>query len=194
MRSYVIYGPDSYQSMRWRNGLGHTLQLMKQNLSESDRFAWRLSIADVTTDGEFSNFSGYDRTLLLLSGAGITLQFAKDRRVDLNERLDRAEFKGDEPTAATLHDGPITDFNVMCARDHCRAAVLTSNTHNAQAIEVHGDVLLLYALGDGLTIRSPSDGDVPLADQHLLLVTKPIDKTLYCEGAAFIAVQITYRA
>ena len=69
----TILGPDTFRAMPWRNGLGTTIELLKQDLPDGDGFAWRLSMADVTTDGEFSNFSGYDRTLLLLDGNGLML-------------------------------------------------------------------------------------------------------------------------
>ncbi len=45
--------------MPWRNGKGNTIELLKEDLPNRDGFAWRLSMADVTSDGEFSNFSDY---------------------------------------------------------------------------------------------------------------------------------------
>ncbi|RAC78746.1 HutD family protein, partial [Burkholderia multivorans] len=38
-----------------------------------DTFVWRVSVADVGAAGPFSRFDGVDRTLVLLSGAGMTL-------------------------------------------------------------------------------------------------------------------------
>jgi len=73
MTTATILGPDTFLAMPWRNGLGTTIELLKQDLPEDGGFAWRLSMAEVTTDGEFSNFSGYDRTLLLLVGKGLII-------------------------------------------------------------------------------------------------------------------------
>ena len=64
MSDYKIINPNTYSAMPWRNGLGVTVELLRQDIKNDTGFGWRLSMADVTEDGEFSNFSGYDRTLV----------------------------------------------------------------------------------------------------------------------------------
>ena len=59
-----------------------------------DAFAWRVSVADVGTAGPFSRFDGIDRTLVLLSGAGMTLAEAGGARHVLDAPLARADFAG----------------------------------------------------------------------------------------------------
>ena len=71
MSEPTIYSPESFITMPWRNGLGSTIELLKH--PSGDSFKWRLSMADVTQDGAFSDFSGYDRCLILVNGTGITL-------------------------------------------------------------------------------------------------------------------------
>jgi environmental stress-induced protein Ves len=193
MQSHLIYDPTTYTSMPWRNGLGHTVELLKHDVPDTDTFAWRLSMADVVTNGEFSNFTGFNRTLLLLKGNGMTLEFVSGRRVELTERLQMTQFKGDEPTVATLHDGPITDFNVMCSRTHCRAEVISSNTHAQHDLDVHCNVLLVYSLGDVLTLRTTTQERITVAERHLFCATEPVRQTLQVSGAAFVAVQICYQ-
>ena len=73
MKPFKIYSPEDFQTLPWRNGLGSTVELISEILEGHEAFSWRLSIASVANDGPFSDFSGYDRTLLLLEGAGITL-------------------------------------------------------------------------------------------------------------------------
>ena len=101
----TILGPDTFHAMPWRNGLGTTIELLKQDLPQGEGFAWRLSMADVTTDGEFSNFSGYDRTLLLLDGNGLMLDCAGVRQ-RLDKPLQAARFRGEDSTFAILPDDP----------------------------------------------------------------------------------------
>jgi len=92
--------------MPWRNGLGTTVELLKQDLPDEAGFAWRLSMADVTTDGEFSNFSGYDRTLLLLEGNGLTLDCGGALH-RLEQPLQAARFRGEDVTDRPGHTGMV---------------------------------------------------------------------------------------
>ena len=61
MIEFNITKPEDFITMPWRNGLGSTIELVKH--WSGDSFQWRLSMADVTQDGAFSDFSGYDRSL-----------------------------------------------------------------------------------------------------------------------------------
>ena len=67
-------------------------------------------------DGAFSDFSGYDRCLILINGAGVTLTDNKKQTWVLKSQLDTAHFKGEDLIDARLHDGPIRDFNLMTSR------------------------------------------------------------------------------
>ena len=116
MDNFSIVSPSEFVSMPWKNGLGKTIEILKQDLPGEDRFAWRLSMADVTTDGIFSNFAGYDRTLLLLEGNGITLKHGNDQVDVLEAPLQAARFDGGTETEAVLHSGAIRDFNIMTLR------------------------------------------------------------------------------
>ena len=60
----------------WRNGGGVTWQIAAgPDGADVARFDWRLSMAEVAADGPFSAFAGIDRTLTLLQGAGLELDF-----------------------------------------------------------------------------------------------------------------------
>jgi environmental stress-induced protein Ves len=52
MTTYSILPPDNFISMPWKNGLSHTVEILKHTRDEEEAFAWCLSMADVTTDGE----------------------------------------------------------------------------------------------------------------------------------------------
>ncbi|HWQ09213.1 MAG TPA: HutD family protein, partial [Holophaga sp.] len=79
-------------------------------------FDWRLSMAEVGTSGPFSRFDGYDRTLLLLSGAGMRLDFEGRPSADLELPLKPVSFSGDWQTSGTLLGGPCRDFNIISRR------------------------------------------------------------------------------
>lgn len=109
----------------WRNGGGVTRELAcgPPGATLAD-FDWRLSLATVAADGDFSSFPGVDRVIALMEGAGMVLR-APDGGFE--HRLDRPHapftFPGEAGLRATLIDGPCQDFNVMTRRGRWRAAV-----------------------------------------------------------------------
>ena len=179
--------------MPWRNGLGTTVELRRQDLDDGSGFAWRLSMADVAEDGEFSNFSGYDRTLLLLEGHGLTLD-CEGSVERLQHPLQAARFRGEAATFATLHDGPIKDFNIMTLRRLCSAEVTSQANPVATRTSIDADLLLVYAIGADLQLASPDSGEMLLPREHLLEIEQPAKQVLHCSGAGFIAVQIRYNS
>ena len=177
--------------MPWRNGLGTTIELLKQDLPDGDGFAWRLSMADVTTNGEFSNFGGYERTLLLLEGNGLTLDC--DGAIHrLEKPLQSARFSGDDQTVATLHDGPVKDFNIMVQRQRCSARVSSAQHPDESTLDVNGDILLVYAVDGELNLSGPEISVPVILSGHLCVVQDPANGSLLCHGASHIAVQISY--
>jgi environmental stress-induced protein Ves len=175
--------------MPWRNGLGTTVELAKQDRTDGDGFAWRLSMADVASDGSFSNFSGYDRTLLLLEGAGITLDCDGEKH-QLNQPLQAARFRGEDPTFATLLDGPIKDFNIMAHRQSCTASVTAHAGEAGAQTEINAQVLLVYAVNGDLRIESNALSRLTLPAGHLLVTHNPANQVLHSQGAGFIVTQI----
>lgn len=115
-----LLGPADYRSMPWKNGRGVTTELAihpaEAGLNGAP-FDWRMSMADVTEDGEFSRFPGYDRSLVVAQGAGMELDFDNaSAPLRLAGPGQMACFSGDWLTRGRLLDGPVRDFNVMSAR------------------------------------------------------------------------------
>jgi len=101
----------------WKNGGGVTREVAAWPEGAGlDTFVWRVSVADVAQPGPFSRFAGIDRTLVLLSGAGMLLDDAQGYTHALKQPLDNARFKGEAAIEARLVDGPTRDFNLMLRR------------------------------------------------------------------------------
>ncbi|TCW80472.1 histidine utilization protein HutD [Burkholderia sp. SRS-46] len=131
----------------WKNGGGVTREIAAFPPGAAlDAFAWRVSVADVAAAGPFSRFDGIDRTLVLLSGAGMTLEAADGACHVLDAPLARADFAGETAIGATLHDGPTRDFNLMTRRATTRGSVAAwrAGTHRVARA---GTVLLFCAAG-----------------------------------------------
>ncbi|MGR3911376.1 HutD family protein [Burkholderia sp. SR8] len=131
----------------WKNGGGVTREIGAFPVGAAlDAFAWRVSVADVAAAGPFSRFDGVDRTLVLLSGAGMTLAEAGGARHVLDTPLARADFAGEATIDATLHDGATRDFNLMTRRSAARGTldVWPEGTHRVERADT---VLLFCATG-----------------------------------------------
>ena len=190
---YAIKSPDEFVTMPWKNGQGSTVEIYREDLPGSDNFAWRLSMADVSNDGAFSYFNGYDRTLLLLEGTGLTLTYDNGLIDLLDAPLQAAYFRGEAQTLANLLDGPIKDFNVMALRGHCSADVFAHPAAEAKTFQTHADVLLIYAVAGDIVIQPGAKPEISLP-AHCLLVKHPQQaETITCAGGAFIATQISLR-
>ncbi len=100
----------------WKNGGGTTAEIAAYpEGSGFETFRWRISMADVASDGPFSIFPGIDRTLIVLEGDGIELE-VEGVPFRLDRQAPRLSFAGDDRTTGRLLSGPIRDLNVMTRR------------------------------------------------------------------------------
>lgn len=191
MKPFKIYSPQSFQTLPWRNGLGSTVELLAETPNKNEDFSWRLSIASVANDGPFSDFSGYDRTLLLLEGSGITLNKPNGVFKVLNSSLDYANFKGEDLIDATLHDGPIKDFNIMTLRSICTSSVTAIDETSESLLNINADKLLVYSIKP-VNIQIGLEASISLEANHLLQFNYYINNTMTLDKTQAIVIQINY--
>jgi len=115
----------AYQRMPWKNGGGETLEIAVSPAGATfDGLDWRVSMAIVAQDGPFSVFPGIDRTLCVLDGTGLELDFGADGGTHIVTPASAPlPFAADRALHARLLAGPITDLNVMTRRDRYRHSV-----------------------------------------------------------------------
>lgn len=114
----VRFEREQLTSTAWKNGGGRTREIVRMPAGSSmDTFEWRASIADITGDGPFSAFAGFDRVIVLLSGDGVYLR-SNDGTMDhrLDEPLAPFAFGGESAIEASLIGGASSDFNIMTRR------------------------------------------------------------------------------
>ena len=191
MKPFKIYSPQSFQTLPWRNGLGSTVELLAETPNKNEAFSWRLSIASVANDGPFSDFSGYDRTLLLLEGSGITLNKPNGIFKVLNSSLDYANFKGEDLIDATLHNGPIKDFNIMTLRSICTSSVTVIDETSESLLNINADKLLVYSIKP-VNIKIGLESSISLEANHLLQFNYYINNTIRLDKTQAIVIQINY--
>jgi environmental stress-induced protein Ves len=173
--SLTLWSTDDYVAMPWRNGLGTTTELAREDCESG--FLWRLSRADVTADGPFSNFPGIDRFLFLLSGAGLKLAFA-DRETILNTPYASAKFPGDEPVVCTLLNGPCQDFNIMVNRARASAKIAIAESPFSATTAPR---TLLHVL-QGAWVLHFEGRQTPLPEDSLILLNEEAEKNFSASG------------
>ena len=139
---------SGYRSMTWKNGQGVTHEIAREPAT-GDSFLWRLSIAEIATDGDFSLFPGCDRTIGLIEGAGMELEFdeAPARRID--RRSMPFDFAGDWHCRCRLIAGPIRDFNLMVDRSRVRAETLVLRLSDTPVEAEIADGRIFVYCGEG---------------------------------------------
>lgn len=152
----------------WRNGGGITYEVAVEPPGAGfGDFGWRVSTAVVAGDGPFSRFEEIDRTLVLLEGAGLTLDIA-GQAVALTPGSDPLAFDGAAPVSAALAAGAILDLNVMVRRGAWTSRVARRRLA-ADARLVAADASLLFALDE--VALATAQGAVLLAPKDALLLS-----------------------
>lgn len=176
-----LLGPADYRVMPWKNGKGQTTEIAIHpawaDIKEAP-FDWRVSLADVPEDGDFSPFPGYDRSIVLASGKGMELSFDRAPTVRLETPGAAELFSGDWRTRCRLLDGPVQDFNVMTARgryDH--ACDVVRGGSREFDWDPQRDTLLCHCIAGELVVKTRGRAEWGLDPGHTLLLTPDPGRT-----------------
>jgi environmental stress-induced protein Ves len=111
----IIVRADEIEPVPWRNGGGVTREL----LAWPDARDWtvRVSVADITASGPFSEFPGVERWFAVLAGGAVRLATAgmAARQLDASQAA-LHQFAGDSPTYCTPLGPATRDCNIMLRR------------------------------------------------------------------------------
>ncbi len=103
----------------WKNGLGVTTEIAIHPTGadfKKNDFHWRVSSALITGDNTFSQFTGYNRLLFILSGHGLILNKSK---TIINGESHR--FLGEDAVECSLVKGSVLDLGVIFNRNRYRS-------------------------------------------------------------------------
>ncbi len=184
----TIIPPQAFKTIPWKNGLGKTTELAISKGGQLSDFDWRLSIATVTKDGVFSDFSGYDRNLILISGKGISLTHNENKIDKLKNLLDMSSFDGGCKTFGKLTDGLIKDFNVMTKTGVYQAVVERYVEYQSITLSVNCQYFV-YALNEDVFV-SFDETNMSLAAGYLLSVPLTNNSKILLKGRHIIVIQL----
>ena len=111
---------SSIAATAWKNGGGTARDLLMWPPTSS--WSVRVSVAEITRDGPFSDYTGFDRWFTVLQGTGVALQLGSDR---WEQRLGAPPLRFDGALAPMcwLLDGATSDLNLLVRRDAGRGSM-----------------------------------------------------------------------
>ena len=160
------YARKDFVEQPWKNGGGVTTQLAIHE--EGARWLWRVSVASVARSGPFSDFSGYERTLMLVEGDGMALAIGGAALVMLRTPGESLTFDGGAATFCTLLGGPVKDLNLMVDRERARGTLEVLDGPRL-AMPLDARWVLAYALAGSTRATTPAS-ESTLAAGELLRV------------------------
>jgi len=183
-----IISPSQFKQIPWKNGKGITTELAISDGGTLNDFDWRISIASVVEDGDFSDFKGYWRNLVLLTGDGIELTHDNNQLDNLVTPLAVASFDGGCATSGKLIDSPITDFNIMHKMGVYNTEVKTY-THTETIIINPSEFCFVYALNSSVNITdNQNNSTITLIKNHLLKMSSPANNQFTVCGNMMIII------
>ena len=148
-------GPQDGREIPWGNGGGASRELiLRTTPGKCDRLLWRMSTTEILGSSAFSTYTGFKRTITLLSGGTFTLDFFGDAPSHTMARFEPFDFDGGWKTHCHLPGEAARVLNVMTDETvEYSHDVLTPGV-SASSHRLMGDAVLLYALQGAVRIAS----------------------------------------
>jgi uncharacterized protein len=148
-----IIPQSQFKAVPWKNGGGMTREAFRVP-AQGDVFDWRVSVAQIDASGPFSDFAAYNRTMVLLKGAGLELEFGNGQQRVLERVGDMAQFDGALSTHCRLLDGPCVDLNLMVAKTRPMIARIESLLLSAEARASQSQSTLIFGIDTALKLEN----------------------------------------
>ncbi len=133
----------------WKNGGGIMREIA--GASVDGKSICRISTADVTRNGPFSDYAGWVRILTVIQGPGMALE--SDEGTLHAKPLSPVRFSGALKIDAHLYDGASTNLNLMFDPDYCDADVAVVHGPCQRPLKPDTDqIFALYGLAGAITL------------------------------------------
>jgi environmental stress-induced protein Ves len=133
--------------MPWKNGGGVTIDIAVTMLpgfapGSWEGIVWRFSRTAIVTPGAFSDLSGYDRQLALVSGEGLVLGTPVGE-IDVRRPFRPVRFGGETSIVSRLEAGPVEVVNLI--GDRSRVSIDLSCLSGSVTNTCPAGVHIIYA-------------------------------------------------
>lgn len=114
----TLLDPTSYLRTPWKNGGGTTVDIAFSG------DVWRFGRTPIVQAGPFSDYSGFDRVQVLVSGSGLVLETPAGE-IDVRRPFCPVHFTGETAIVSRLEAGPVEVVNLIGARAHVKVDIVT---------------------------------------------------------------------
>lgn len=166
-----IIRKNTFGVVPWKNGGGLTHEAIRVPPTGPE-FLWRVSLACIESSGPFSDFTGYQRKMVLLQGRGLTLKFGNGDHRELDDCGDWVEFDGAIPVHCKLRDGPCVDLNLIVAKTLTAIVRIDRSPGSGIAAAAAGEILLISSLEAPLSLQDDAGESVRLERWDLAVLSR----------------------
>ena len=178
-----------YGHMPWKNGGGVTIDIAVAMLpgfapGSWEGIVWRFSRTAIVTPGAFSDLSGYDRELALVSGEGLVLGTPVGE-IDVCQPFKPVRFAGETSIVSRLEAGPVEVVNLI--GDRSRVSIDLSCLAGGATSACPAGVHIIYAATSSCEL-SINDTAREIAAGHALRIDAGENFSVACRlGTAIVA-------
>lgn len=137
----------------WHNGGGLSRQIAA-GPAGSEPWQWRVSLAEVSKAGPFSELPGVDRIITVVEGELIALTI--DGVEQALEKYRPFRFSGDSQTCAALPTGALKDLNLMTRRGAFKGYAAIIELSKKRPHPVFADQFAVLLQGSASVTPAPS--------------------------------------
>jgi environmental stress-induced protein Ves len=130
--------------------------------AEGKEWDWRLSVASIEAAGDFTPFTGFERTLTVI--AGELLELTIDGAAHAVEALRPLRFSGDSAVAATLPTGDVLALNLITRSGAVRGNVRIVELSKKREQHLFGAQFGVLLQGKATVLRGESEDPIELRD------------------------------
>ncbi len=186
--------PAGYGRAPWKNGGGVTLDIADAYRPGAthggwDGVIWRFGRTGATAPGPFSDLTGYDRVLVLVTGRGLVLE-TPDGEIDVRTPLRPVRFRGETPIMSRLEAGPVEVVNLIGNRDAVSIDLRVLGA--GAALETIAGTHIVYAPSGAATIAWAGARHA-LGDNHALRIETADAATVRGEAGVALLASIAPR-
>jgi hypothetical protein len=176
----VLQRFSEHTAMPWANGGGTSYEIASDRDAQGE-WSWRIALAPVVEDGDFSRLPCIDRKLLLVEGDG--LQLTIDGKLFTCRPGAVIGFRGEAHTTVALTRGPVVDLGVMVHRKKAAANLWFEAQPGARS-----DADVVVAVGGQATLEVEGE---TMVLQHKDALIRLEGKTVVLSEGVIAAVAIT---
>lgn len=185
-RSCSEYLPHSCE-----NSKINRLEIMRQDSPSGRSVRWRLSVANILENNEFSHYGSHQHILSVMKGHGLALTIDNRPHIDIHPRQ-ILRFSGDSRVKYSLLDGPVEALSLIYDLNHYGARMQwLMARENTQSLRLHASTVILFCQEGEITV-TPYNGDGPIVLTHhnsaILLNPRTQTHSIDIQGSGYLSV------